>query len=81
MKQVYWLVGISIDIVAFFVTVETRDHTHLSELFLLLAGLSGLSCIYSGGRSRAISLLSASLVLSLLFFFSNFLRKFRTLGT
>ena len=40
----------------FLVTVEIRDHTQVPKFLLLLAELSGLSCIYSGSWVGAFSL-------------------------
>ena len=51
-----------------FVTLETRDHTQVSEFFLLLGGLPSLSCVNSDGRGRAFSL-SFVLFLLLVFLF------------
>ena len=61
----------------FFVTVETRDHTQVPRFLLLLAGLSGLSCVYSGGRGGAFLL---GFVLFLLLVFPGLIGRLRILG-
>ena len=50
-------------------------------LFLLLMGLPGLSCVFSGGRGGAFLTLSVSSLLLLLLLFPSFLGRLRTLGT
>ena len=56
----------------FFVTVEIRDHVQVLKFLLLLAGLSGLSCIYSGDRGGAFSL---GFVLFLLLILPGFIER------
>ena len=60
----------------FFITVEIRDHTQVSKFFFLLAGLSGLSCVYSAWRDGAFLF---SFVLLLLFILSGFIGILRIL--
>ena len=61
----------------FFVTVKTRDHIQVPKFLLLLAGLSGLSCVYSGGRDGAFLL---DFVLFLLLFLPSLIRRLGILG-
>ena len=64
----------------FFIKVETRDYIHVSislflELFILLAELFDLSCVYSDSQGRAFLTLLAFLALFLFFLFLSFLKR------
>ena len=71
----------------FFIIIGIRDYTQSSirmclELFLLLAGLLGLSYVFFGGRDRAFLTPLPFLAMFYLILFSSFFgRLIKVLGT
>ena len=61
----------------FVVIVEIHDHTQVPKFFLLLARLSGLSCVYSGSRGGVFSL---SFMLFLFFVLPGLIGRLEILG-